>query len=61
VQLEDQEKIPTMVAVLAGLAENTGLKEFFVRNRFWKPTQCHGLDQYASKNTSITILDLHVG
>jgi hypothetical protein len=40
-----------MVAVLAGLAENTGLKGIYIRNRIRPETNniSHSLDQYASK------------
>jgi Ran GTPase-activating protein (RanGAP) involved in mRNA processing and transport len=59
-QLKDQEKIPTMVAVLAGLAENTGLKEvsFGTYSGETNATLATAWTDMLQKNTSITKLNL---
>jgi Leucine-rich repeat (LRR) protein len=59
-QFEDQEKIPTMVAVLAGLAKNTGLKEFAFDTDSSETSAilATAWTNMLQRNTSITILDL---
>jgi hypothetical protein len=60
-QLEDHEKIPTMVSVLAGLARNTGLKELSFFTDYegeTKATLATAWTSMIQRNTSIKILDL---
>ena len=62
-QLEDHEKIPTMVSVLAGLAQNTGLKNFsfesYSRGTIATlATLATAWINLLQRNTSITMLDL---
>jgi hypothetical protein len=59
IQLEE-EKIPTMVSVLAGLAKNTGLKEFtaVADSSGTNATLAAAWTKMLERNTSITILDL---
>jgi Ran GTPase-activating protein (RanGAP) involved in mRNA processing and transport len=61
-QLEDQEKIPTMVSVLAGLAQNKGLKQLSFESYSGETTRNATLatawTKMLQRNTSITMLDL---
>jgi Ran GTPase-activating protein (RanGAP) involved in mRNA processing and transport len=67
-QIEDHEKIPTMVAVLAGLAKNTGLKEVSFATESAEETESAETDatlatawtNMLQRNTSITMLDLRL-
>jgi Ran GTPase-activating protein (RanGAP) involved in mRNA processing and transport len=58
-QLEDHEKIPTMVSVLAGLAKNTGLKEvsFETESAEMNEILAMAWTNMLHRNKSITILD----
>jgi hypothetical protein len=61
--LKDQEKIPTMASVLAGLAQNTGLKTFSFESYSTEtnatfPTLATAWSNMLQRNTSITMLDL---
>jgi Ran GTPase-activating protein (RanGAP) involved in mRNA processing and transport len=59
-QLAEHEKIPTMVSVLAGLAQNTGLKEFSFGTDSGETnaTLATAWTKMLQRNTSITMLDL---
>jgi hypothetical protein len=59
-QLRDNKKIPTMVSVLAGLARNTGLKEFTfdTGSAETNATLATAWTNMLERNTSITMLDL---
>jgi hypothetical protein len=59
-QLEDHEKIPTMVSVLAGLAKNTGLKEFLFETDSYQTDAnlATAWTNMLQRNVSIKILDL---
>jgi hypothetical protein len=59
-QLKDREEIPTMVSVLAGLAQNTGLKQFFFETDLGETnaTLATAWTKMLQTNTSFTMLDL---
>jgi Ran GTPase-activating protein (RanGAP) involved in mRNA processing and transport len=59
-QFQDQEKIPTMVSVLAGLAQNTGLKEFWFETDSAETNAALATawTNMLRTNASISILDL---
>jgi Ran GTPase-activating protein (RanGAP) involved in mRNA processing and transport len=60
-QLQDREKTPTMVSVLAGLARNTGLKKVTFYTNCGGETEAVLATAWTSmiqRNTSIKILDL---
>jgi hypothetical protein len=61
-QRRDDEKLPTMVSVLAGLAQNTGLKElsFATELRETNATLATAWINMLQRNTSITTLDLRI-
>jgi hypothetical protein len=59
-QLDDNEEIPMMVAVLAGIAQNTGLKEFKFETDLVETNAplAKAWAKMLQRNTSITMLDL---
>jgi Ran GTPase-activating protein (RanGAP) involved in mRNA processing and transport len=59
-QLDDNEEVPMMVAVLAGLAKNTGLKRFKFESDLveFNAPLAKAWTKMLQRNTSITILDL---